>query len=191
MSASGIDLELLQIVEALLCASAEPLTQARLAQALDSPAPQLPPIIAELNARFETQARPVEIVAVAGGYQLVTRPEYRQYLRRMFRKTGRLTLSRAALETIAIVAYRQPLTKADLDQIRGVNSDSVLKSLLEKKLITIKGRDESVGRPLLYGTTPAFLEAFGLAGLSDLPKLREIAEIMGDGQGPTQLAHAT
>lgn len=191
MNANAVDLELLQIVEALLTASPEPLTQDRLNQALDQPAPKLSAIIAELSARFQAQARPVEIVAVAGGYQLVTRPEYRHYLQRMFRKTGRLVLSRAALETIAIVAYRQPLTKADLDQIRGVNSDSVLKSLLEKRLITIKGRDETVGRPLLYGTTPAFLEAFGLAGLGDLPKLREIAEIMGDGQGPTQLAHAT
>ncbi len=191
MIPNAVDLELLQIVEALLTASPEPLTQARLNQALDQPAPELPAIIAQLQARFQAQDRPVEIVSVAGGYQLVTRPEYRHYLQRMFRKTGRLALSRAALETIAVVAYRQPLTKTDIDQIRGVNCDSVLRSLLEKKLITIKGRDEGVGRPLLYGTTGAFLEAFGLAGLGDLPKLREIEEIMGDGQGPTQLAHAT
>lgn len=191
MIPSAVDLELLQIVEALLTASPEPLTQARLTQVLDQPAPKLSAVIAQLQARFQAQGRPVEIVPVAGGYQLVTRPEYRHYLRRMFRKTGRLALSRAALETIAVVAYRQPLTKTDIDQIRGVNCDSVLRSLLEKKLITIKGRDEGVGRPLLYGTTGAFLEAFGLAGLGDLPKLREIEEIMGDGQGPAQLAHAT
>lgn len=182
--------EILQITEALLTATPEPLTQARLNQSLERNDVRLPVVIAALQKRFQEQRRPVSIVAVAGGYQLVTRAEYQPYLQRLFRKSGKLSLTRAALETLAVVAYRQPVTKAEIEQIRGVNCESVLRTLLEKELVTIKGRDEGVGRPLLYGTTPAFLQAFGLSGLKDLPKLKEINEIMGAGEAPTPVEHA-
>ncbi len=182
--------EILQITEALLTATPEPLTQARLNQSLKGDDVRLPEVVAGLRERFQGQRRPVDIVAVAGGYQLVTRAEYQPYLQRLFRKAGQLSLTRAALESLAVVAYRQPVTKTEIEQIRGVNCGSVVHTLLEKELVTIKGRDEGVGRPLLYGTTPAFLQAFGLSRLNELPKLKEIDEIMGEGALPTPVGHA-
>jgi segregation and condensation protein B len=190
MSSAGLE-EILQVTEALLTATPEPLTQAKLNQSLERNDVSLPDIVSILRERFEQQQRPVDIVAVAGGYQLVTRAEYQPYLQRLFRKSGKLSLTRAALEALAIIAYRQPTTKTEIDQLRGVNSESVLRTLLERELVTIKGRDEGVGRPLLYGTTSAFLEAFGLHSLSDLPKLKEIEEIMGEGEAATPVNHAT
>ncbi len=182
--------EVLQITEALLTATPEPLTQARLNQSLQRDDIRLPEVVAALQKRFQEQQRPVDIAAVAGGYQLVTRAEYQPYLQRLFRKAGKLRLPRAALETLAVVAYRQPVTRTEVDQIRGVNSGSVLRTLLEKELVAIKGRDEGGGRPLLYGTTPAFLQAFGLNRLRDLPKLKEISEIMGEDEGAIPVAYA-
>jgi len=182
--------EVLQITEALLTATPEPLTQAKLNQSLQRDDIRLPEVVAALQKRFQEQQRPVDIAAVAGGYQLVTRAEYQPYLQRLFRKAGKLSLTRAALETLAVVAYRQPVTRTEVDQIRGVNSGSVLRTLLEKELVAIKGRDEGVGRPLLYGTTPAFLQAFGLNRLSDLPKLKEISEIMGEDEVATPVDYA-
>ncbi len=183
--------EILQVVEALLMATPEPLTKARFNQCLEHPEVSLEAVIEALRSRFEKQERPVQIVFVDRGYQLVTKAEYQPYLQRLFQKSGRLSLTRAALETIAVVAYRQPVTKLEIDQIRGVNSDSTLKTLLERELINIAGREEAVGRPLLYGTTGQFLQAFGLGALSDMPKLREIREIMGDAESPTPVVHAT
>lgn len=183
--------EILQITEALLTVTPEPLTQAKLNQSLQRNDISLPEVVTTLQKRFQEQQRPVDIVAVAGGYQLVTRPEYQPYLQHLFRKAGKLSLTRAALETLAVVAYRQPVTKTGIDQIRGVNSVSVLRTLLEKELVAIKGRDEGAGRPLLYGTTPGFLQAFGLNRLSDLPKLKEISEIMGEGKVATPADYAT
>ncbi len=188
---SARDEEILQVVEALLMASPEPLTKARFNKCLESRDVSLEAVIEALRQRFEEQERPVQIVLVDGGYQLVTKAEFQPYLRRLFQKPGRLSLTRAALETIAVVAYRQPVTKLEIDQIRGVNSDSTLKTLLERELINIAGREETMGRPLLYGTTGQFLQAFGLGSLSDLPKLREIREIMGEAESPTPVVHET
>ncbi|MCK4579410.1 MAG: SMC-Scp complex subunit ScpB [Candidatus Marinimicrobia bacterium] len=182
--------ELLQITEALLMATSEPLTKARFRQSVEYEDIELEDVIERLQARFVEQERPVEIVFVAGGYQLVTRSEYQPFIERLFQKSGRLTLTRAALETLAMVAYRQPVTKVEIDQLRGVNSDSVLRTLLEKELVTITGREETVGRPLLYSTTQHFLEAFGLGTLSDMPKLKEIKEIMGDSGSAVPVANA-
>lgn len=191
MTGSPPSEEILQIAEALLTATPEPLTQARFNQSLERDDVQLPELVSHLRELFQQQQRPVDIIAVAGGYQLVTRAEYQPYLQRLFRKAGKLSLTRAALETLAVVTYRQPVTRIEVDQIRGVNSGSVLRTLLEKELVTIKGRDEGVGRPLLYGTTPGFLEAFGLNSLRDLPKLKEISEIMGAGEAPVPMEDAS
>ncbi|MFC1619035.1 SMC-Scp complex subunit ScpB [Candidatus Neomarinimicrobiota bacterium] len=177
--------EILEVGEVLLIASSEPLTQAKLNQSLERDDISIDELVKQLQSRFTEQERPVEIHAVAGGYQLVTRAEFKPYLQRLFRRSGKLILSRAALETLAIVAYRQPTTRAEVDQIRGVSSESVLHTLLEKNLVTIKGRDEGVGRPLLYATTAAFLEAFGLDRLGDLPKMKEIDEILTEGEKPS------
>ena len=190
MSSPALDEEVLQIAEALLSASPEPLTQARFNQCLERDDLRLPEVVRRLKERFREQERPVDIAAVAGGFQLVTRAEFEPYLRRLFRKPGSLSLTQAGLETLAVVAYRQPVTRGEIDQVRGVNCGSVLRSLLEKSLVTIKGREEGVGRPLLYGTTKRFLEAFGLNNLSDLPKLKEVESIMSAEEYSTPVQHA-
>ncbi|MEE9465932.1 MAG: SMC-Scp complex subunit ScpB [Candidatus Neomarinimicrobiota bacterium] len=186
-----LDEEILQITEVLLTATPEPLTKARFNQCLERNDVSLDTVIDALRRRFEDQDRPVQIAFVAGGYQLVTMSEFQPYIQRLFQKAGRISLTRAALETIAVVAYRQPVTKTEVDQIRGVNSDSTLKTLLERELITIAGREDTVGRPLLYGTTQQFLQAFGLGNLGDMPKLKEIREIMGEAEEPTPVVHET
>jgi len=131
-----------------------------------------------LNASYEASDRAFRLIEIAGGYQFATRSEHKDYVARLFKEKSRRRLSGAALESLAIVAYKQPVSKNDIENIRGVNCDEVLKSLLEKNLITITGRAESVGRPLLYGTTVDFLRHFGLPRIQDLPRPREIDELM-------------
>jgi segregation and condensation protein B len=131
-----------------------------------------------LNETYISHDRAFHIIEIAGGYQFATRSEYSEYVARLFKERSRRRLSGAALETLAIIAYKQPVSKLDVENIRGVNCDEVLKSLLEKNLITITGRAEAVGRPLLYGTTIDFLRHFGLPDLRDLPKPRELEELM-------------
>jgi segregation and condensation protein B len=135
-------------------------------------------LIEDLNAEYEDSGRAFRIVEVAGGFQFATVREYGEYVALLSKEKQRRRLSPAALETLAIIAFRQPISKPEIEAIRGVNSDQVLLSLLEKNLVSITGRSESVGRPLLYGTTDEFLRIFGLNSLNDLPKLREIEELM-------------
>jgi segregation and condensation protein B len=134
--------------------------------------------VQHLNSLYDQQERVFRIVEIAGGYQFATKPEYSEYVVRLSKEKSRRRLSGASLESLAIIAYKQPVSKVDVENIRGVNCDEVLKSLLEKNLITITGRAEAVGRPLLYGTTNDFLRHFGLHTLSDLPRPREIEELM-------------
>ncbi|MCB0713647.1 MAG: SMC-Scp complex subunit ScpB [Ignavibacteriae bacterium] len=141
---------------------------------------ELRTMIAELNDEYEAEGRPFRIMELAGGFQFATTKEYGEFVGLLSKERSRRRLSPAALETLAIVAYRQPVTKPEVEAIRGVNCDQVLLSLLERNLITITGRSEAVGKPLLYGTTEDFLRAFGLNSLSDLPKLRELEELMED-----------
>ncbi len=140
--------------------------------------PTLHEAVQKLNEQYDASGRAFRIVEIALGYQFATRPDYSEYVARLFKEKSRRRLSSAALETLAIVAYKQPVSKGDIENIRGVNCDEVLKSLLEKNLVTITGRAEAVGRPLLYGTTIDFLRHFGLHTLSDLPRPREIEEMM-------------
>jgi segregation and condensation protein B len=125
-------------------------------------------------------------VQIAGGYQFATLSDYAEWLGKLYKEQGRRKLSQSGVETLAIVAYKQPVTKAEIEKIRGVNCDYVLKTLLEKELLTVTGRAESVGRPLLYGTTKEFLKHFGLNDITDLPRPREIEEILGESQFETE-----
>lgn len=134
----------------------------------------------EINAAYEENKTSYRIVRIADGYIFATRPEYAKYVGYLSSEKSKRRLSQAALETLAIIAYKQPITKPELESIRGVNSDYILNTLLEKNLIAIKGRAETIGRPLLYSTTEEFLKYFALNKLSDLPKPREIEEIMQD-----------
>ncbi len=131
--------------------------------------------VRDLNDHYDRTGRSFRIEMVAGGYRLVTRPEFAGVIAAFARSQQTPRLSRPALETLAIIAYRQPVTRAELEAIRGVSCGEVLKTLMERRLITIKGRAEEVGRPILYGTTQRFLEQFGLASLKDLPAPSEVA----------------
>jgi len=133
-----------------------------------------------LNQKYIESGNSFRILRIANGYLYATSEEFAKYVGYLSSERTKRRLSQAALETLSIIAYKQPITKPELESIRGVNSDYILTTLLEKTLITIKGRAETVGRPLLYGTTDEFLKYFGLNNLSDLPKPREIDEIMQD-----------
>ena len=169
--------EEIQIVEALLFASPGPLTQSRVNLIFETDPPKLDEAVKELNCHYEKANRSFKIQMIAGGFQLTTLPEFDIWIKRMLDKSGKLTLSTAALETLAIIAYKQPINRFNVESIRGVDCSGVIKTLLSKSLIRIKGRDEGPGRPLLYATTDKFLENFGVNRISDLPKLKEIAEL--------------
>ena len=135
-------------------------------------------LVDEINDELEQTDRPFRIVKIAGGYQFATTPQHGSLVQRLLKSRSRRRLTQAALETLAIVAYRQPITKGEIDAIRGVNAGEVVNSLVEKGLAAIVGRSEQPGKPFLYGTTEEFLRLFGLGSLSDLPKLREIDDLL-------------
>lgn len=139
-------------------------------------------LIEEINADLLESGRPYEIVNYAGGYQFATRSEYGKLVGVLLRSRSRKKLSQASLETLAIIAYKQPITKPEIEKIRGVNSGEIVNSLIEKNLVRIAGRRDSLGKPLTYATTEDFMKMFGLTSLEDLPKLRELEEF-GDGDG--------
>ena len=172
------DSEIKKIIEALLFASPDPLTQTKVNNVFDPETPNLKEIAEGLNVQYVKENHAFEIKQVAGGYQLVSCKEYEHFIRRMLNKSGRLSLSTAALDSLAIIAYKQPIGRYEVEAISGVDSSGVLKTLLNRNLIKIKGRDSGPGRPLLYQTTNNFLEHFGLNRLSDMPKLKEITELM-------------
>ncbi len=166
------------IVEAILFASDEALSVERLAGALerkDATPSAIRETIAALNQQYRDTERTFEIVEVARGYKLMTLPEYNNYIRKILRGRSRDRVSQAALETLAVVAYRQPVTRAEVENIRGVEAGPMLRTLVDRGLIRIVGRDESLGHPLLYGTTKQFLEVFGLRDLDSLPRIEELA----------------
>ena len=138
--------------------------------------------VEELNTEYSGSERPYHIIQIAGGYQFATLPLYAEWLGKLYKEQARRKLSQSSIETLAIIAYKQPITKPEIESIRGVNCDYVLSTLLEKDLATIVGRAPTVGRPLLYGTSKEFLRHFGLNDLNDLPRPREIQEILGDSQ---------
>ena len=161
--------EVANAVECILLVSGEPVGLDQLADAVQAPAEVVAAAAALL--RQEYAGRGLEVQEVAGGYQLGTRPAYADAVRRYLGAAGREPLSRAALETLAIVAYRQPITRPEIEALRGVRSEHILERLEERRLIKAVGRKPTVGRPVLYGTTEAFLRYFGLRDLSDLPPL--------------------
>ena len=170
--------EVQKIIEALLFASPIPLTQAKVNNVLSPDTPNLKKIVKTLNDQYNKESHTFEIIGVAGGFQMVSKSEYEIYIQRMLNKSLRISLSTASMDCLAIIAYRQPISRYQIEAIRGVDSSGVLKNLLGKNLVKIKGRDSGPGRPLLYKTTDKFLEHFGINRLSDLPKLKEISEII-------------
>lgn len=178
----------ISVIEALIFASDDPLPAKEITNAIreiDSSDNEISEedienAIVELNAKYDQNGNAFTILKIAHGYVFATKPDHAKYVGFLSTEKSKRRLSQAALETLAIIAYKQPLTKPELEMIRGVNSDYTLNTLLEKNLVTIEGRAETVGRPLLYITTDEFLKYFGLHKISDLPKPREIEEIMKD-----------
>jgi len=169
------DKEKISLIEAMLFVSGEPVTLSSLKGVLDMPEPDIRQALDELMHEYRERDRGILIYEIAQGYQMVTNPMYAKLLRKFTNTATSNKLSMPALETLAIIAYKQPLIKAEIEQIRGVSSDGVIKSLLDKRLIKIVGQKEAPGKPMLYGTTREFLQYFGLKDLTELPTLKELS----------------
>jgi len=173
------DERLKSILESLLFAAGEPVSLAQLANALEEvPRERIRKILSEMAAGYASSGRGILLEEIAGGYQLRTPSEHATYVRRLL-SARPPRLSRAVLETLAIIAYRQPITRPEIEQLRGVDSGGVLDTLVERDLIKIAGRKDAPGRPIVYTTTPDFLELFGLKDLESLPDLEEFRELEG------------
>jgi len=171
--------ELKAILEALIFASPEPLTPKQIFKLLaDEPREDVLAAIEQLKLDYQRPGG-LHLVEVAGGYQIATRPELHEWVRRLFNERTTQKLTVQALETLAVIAYRQPVTALEITEIRGVNTSGVLNTLLERHLIKIVGRKQVVGRPFMYATTKEFLIRFGLNELADLPKVEDMAEALG------------
>jgi len=170
--------ELKAILETLLFVSHGPVTVDRLASVLEGvPKAEVRQALRSLQEEFEQAGRGLQVVEVAGGFQLVTRSDYGPWIKRLEKNKPAPKLSRSALESLAIIAYKQPIVRAEIEQIRGVEASGVIRTLLERKLIRMVGRKEVPGRPIMYGTTKYFLQHFGLRDLAELPPLREFKEL--------------
>jgi segregation and condensation protein B len=168
-----------QILEAVLFASDVPVGIQVLTEVIgDRSVPEVRALLAEMAESYDREERGVVLAEIAGGFQLLSRKECAPWVEQMLRARRKIRLSKPALESLAIVAYRQPITKVEIDSIRGVDSAGVLHTLLERNLVTIKGRSKGVGRSLLYATTQEFLAYMGINELTDLPELRELAPLL-------------
>jgi len=168
------ELTMESVTEAVLFASDESLSAARLADIVGTSAKQIRRHIENLNDKYEANNNAFRIEQIAGGYQMLTLSDYNHWLKKLLRARSDSKLSPAALETLAIIAYKQPVIRADIEAIRGVQVGEVIRNLMYKGLVKIVGRAEVLGRPMLYGTTKKFLGTFGLNSLKDLPKIEEL-----------------
>lgn len=172
------DKEIKAIIEALIFVSGEPITLNRIRDVIEGVDKKiLERLASELKDEFNKEYRGLQLVEIANGYQLTTRFEYANWIKKLNKIKVSTKLSKPAMETLAIIAYKQPIIKPEVEKIRGVDSGGVIKTLLERKLIKIIGRMDIVGKPMMYGTTSEFLQYFGLKDLTDLPTLREFQEL--------------
>ncbi len=162
------------LIEALLFVSGEPLSLGELKNVTELPEPDIKLLLDEMITEYKVREGGMLILEIADGYQMVTNPHYAQWIKKYKNTASAGKLSLPALETLAIIAYKQPIIKAELEQIRGVNSDGVIKTLLDRRLVKIMGRKEVPGKPLLYATTREFLQYFGLKDLTELPTISEL-----------------
>jgi segregation and condensation protein B len=173
--------EVRAVLEALVFASPHPVTPREITRVMGGvPREAWQAALEELKADYARDGRGLQLVEVAGGWQITTRPEYNDWVREMLDPKSPTRLSIQALETLAVIAYKQPVTLPEIIELRGVKSGGVIKTLLEKRLVRITGRKPVVGRPMLYGTTKEFLLHFGLRDLAELPKIEEFAEVLGE-----------
>jgi segregation and condensation protein B len=186
-SATGKTLVPQTVLEGLLFVSGEPLTIAAIQDVVTDASPQdISRWVDLLNRSYEEAGRAVEVVEVAGGYQLVTREELSPWVEKLSASRHAYALSRSAMEALAIVAYRQPVSRSEIEQIRGVDSHAVLKTLMGRGLVRVSGRGKGPGRPLLFSTTGAFLERFGLRSLKDLPSEEEVDQLVEKSLAPSE-----
>ena len=171
--------EVMAIAEAIIFVSDEPITSKALAEILDEHKDTIQAAVEELQKEYEERGGGLQIREIAGGWQIATRTEYHEEVRRFLKTRPSAKLSLAALETLAVIAYKQPVTVPEILEIRGVQSASAIKTLLEKRLIVTKGHTETVGRPMQYGTSKDFLIQFGLKDLSDLPSIEDFEDLAG------------
>lgn len=176
------------IVEALLFAADHPLTSAQLVSLIEETTPaMIEDVVRDLEADYVMQRRAFGIKRIADGFQIVTRSDYASWIERLHATAPRTRLSRPALETLAIIAYKQPVPRVELESIRGVSVDAVLRTLLERGMVEVAGRGEGLGRPLLYRTTGHFLEYFGLPDLDALPRPEELEVLFADRERQEEL----
>lgn len=169
--------ELKKIIETLLFITDEPLSSSRIAKICEvDDEKMITEIIEELKHTYDIEGRALSITKVAGGWQMTTRPQYSPWVKKLYSTRLVTRLSNAALEVLGIIAYRQPITKAEIEAIRGVDSSGPIETLIERKLITSIGRKETIGRPIMYGTTDEFLKHFGLNSLQDLPNIESFID---------------
>ena len=169
--------EIVSIAEALIFVSDEPITVKILADVLEEDRETVEAAVEELKQEYEEREGGLQLREIAGGWQISTRTEYHEEIRKFLKTRPSAKLSLAALETLAVIAYKQPVTVPEILEIRGVQSASAIKTLLDKKLITAKGRKETVGRPMMYGTSKDFLMQFGLKDLSELPSIEDFEDL--------------
>jgi segregation and condensation protein B len=168
-----------QVVEAIIFASDVPISVKQIKALVEDATPsQIEKMIQNLNLEYSQTKRAFQIDQIAGGYQLVSRDSFSPWIQKLFQGRRKSRLSQAALETLSVIVFKQPVSKSDISAIRGVNCDAVIRTLLERKLITISGRSDGPGRPLIYKTTNEFLRYFGVNDISDLPKPREMEELL-------------
>ncbi len=178
------------IIEAVLMTADSPVSPGRLADLLsDANGRDIRDAIDELKAQYDAAGHAFTIVELAGGFQLATRRQFAPWIRKLHQTRTSVRLSQAALETLAIVAFKQPLTRIEVDNIRGVGCGGVLHTLMEHNLVRIVGRSEGIGKPMLFGTTREFLSVFGLKSLADLPKPKELEELMEEAGGVRGIEH--
>ncbi len=178
-----ISSELKAIVESIVFASEEEITSKQIKDIVDGSGlritlSEVEETISELNQEYRSEGRAFEIMSISGGYSFATKKDFSRFVGKLYEEKQKKKLSQSAIETLSIIAYKQPITRNEIEFVRGVNVDYIVNSLLERDLITIQGRADSPGRPILYGTTKTFLKVLGLNSLEDLPKLKEINEIL-------------
>ncbi|HIC57731.1 MAG TPA: SMC-Scp complex subunit ScpB [Acidobacteria bacterium] len=182
--------ELKSIIESLIFASPDPVSLKVIVKTIDSEPPEhVEEALASVCQEWKERSGGLQLVEVAGGYQIVTKSELHEWVRRLFHEHSKKRISIPALETLAVVAYRQPVTGPEIAEIRGVNTSGVLGTLVERHLVKVVGRRAVIGRPFLYATTREFLDRFGLKDLEDLPKVEDMAEALGM-EVPTMLTEA-
>lgn len=173
------DVELKSIAEALIFVAEEPISAKNIADLADTETGAVEKVISKLLAEYEKRNGGLQLREIAGGWQIATRPEHHEHVRAYLKSRPSAKLSLASLETLAVIAYKQPITIPEILEIRGVQSPSAIKTLLDKRLIVTKGRKETVGRPMMYGTSKEFLIQFGLKDLSELPSIEDFQDLAG------------